>query len=167
MIKRILIVTLVFAAMTPAVNIAFAAPVSPSGANTTIASLTAMLENQRAGLTKDQMMMVTKDQMTLLTEKMIIEKLIKMVMTKDQVIMMMEGIGADKTVMALTDEQSEMLKSARMMGDKGRMLKLLDKLMITLTKDQMMMMVDQMMTMMSKEQMMLMLDNMTMLDDNM
>jgi len=95
MLSRLLIGTLIFMTMTLATGNVFAAPVSPTGGGTTIAGLTAMLENQRAGLTKEQMMMVTKDQMTLLTEKMIIEKLIKLVMRKDQVIAMMAGIAAD------------------------------------------------------------------------
>jgi len=66
--------------------------------------------------------------------------------------------------LALSDEQAQMLKSGQTLEDKSHMLAMLDKLMITLTKDQMMMMVDQMMLTMNKDQMMLMLDNMMKID---
>ena len=144
---------------------ALAAPVSLTGGDTTIAGLIAMPDNQRAELTKDQMMMMTKDQMTLLTKRMIIKKLIKTVMEKDQVIIMMDSMIADNTAMLLTGEQTEMLAGVRTMEDKKQMWVLLDRLMMTLTKDQMMMMVDKMMMTMNKDQMMAMLDKMVMNED--
>lgn len=165
MIKHLLIITVVSVTMLLTVGSALAAPVSLTGGDTTIAGLIAMPDNQRAELTKDQMMMMTKDQMTLLTERMIIKKLIKTVMDKDQVIKMMDSMIVNNTAMPLSSEQTEMLASGQTMEDKKQMLVLLDRLMMTLTKDQMMMMVDKMMMTMSKDQMMVMLDKMMMNED--